>query len=227
MSGWKALLVALARAAVDAVGGDHQVGFGESRVVLDLVLEMMLDAELPAPLLEEAEQALALDAAEAVAAGGRGRAAVVDVDVVPVVEAAGDCRVRGRVGGAEVLHRAVGEHDAPAEGVVGPVALVDLHAGPRQRLAEQERRVQARRPAAHADDALHAGITGLNSLDVNYSGAGATFERLKRRIQTFECMHRHRQGWRRALRESFPVAVFGRASRNSTIRGYLYGAMRS
>ncbi len=155
--------VALARAAVDAIGGDDQVGVGEGRVVLHLVLEVMHDPEVPAPLLEETEQALPLDAAEAVAAGRGRRAAVVDVDVVPVVEAAGDRLVRGRVGGPEVLHRAVGEHDAPAEGVVRPVALVDLHPGPRRGLAEQQRGVQARRPAAHADDALHGIITGLNS----------------------------------------------------------------
>ena len=161
-------LMALARPAVDAVGRDDQVGVGECRVVRDFVLEMVGDAELGAPLLEDAEQALALDAAEAMAAGGRGRAAVMDVDVVPVVEAAGDRRVRRRVGGLEAFHGAVGEHDPPAESVVGAVALVDLHAGPRQGLAEQDGGIEPGRPAADADDALHRGITGLNSLNVNY-----------------------------------------------------------
>jgi hypothetical protein len=55
----------------------------------------------------------------------------------------------------KILHRPVGEHDAPAEGVVGPVALVDLHAGLRQGLPEEDRGVEARGPAPEADDALH------------------------------------------------------------------------
>ena len=167
MSGSNAAAWRLRVAAVDAVGGDHQVGVGEGRVVVDLVLEVVLDAELGAALLEDAEQALALDAAEAVAAGGRDRAAVVDVDVVPVVEAAGDRRVRGRVGGGEALHGAVREHHAPAEGVVRAVALVDLDPRARQRLAEQDGGIEPGGPAAEADDAFHRRITGLNSLYVN------------------------------------------------------------
>jgi len=147
--------VALPRATVDAVGGDHEVGIRENRVVRYFLLEMVDHPELRAPLLQDAEQALALDAAEAMAAGRRGRAAVVDVDVVPVVEAARDCLLRGCVGRTEVFHRAVGEHDAPAEGVVGPVALVDLHARLRQGLAEEDGGVESRGPAPEADDALH------------------------------------------------------------------------
>src|SRR6185503_14431244 len=98
---------------------------------------------------------LALDAAEAVAPGSRRRAAEVDVDVVPVMEAAGDRGVRGRVRRAEVLHRAVGKDDAPAEGVVRAIALVDVDPRPRQGPAEQDGGVEACRPAAEADDALH------------------------------------------------------------------------
>ena len=174
--------VALADPAVDAVRRDHEVGIGEGRVVLDLVLEMVHDAELGAPLLQDAEQALPLDAAEAVAAGGRDRAAVVDVDVVPVVEAAGDGRVRGRVRRGEALHGAVREHHAPAEGVVRPVALVDLDPGARQGLAEQDGGVEPRGPAAEADDALHPPITGLNSLNVNYMVPGRTYRTCAARL---------------------------------------------
>jgi len=160
--------MALACPAVDAVGPDDEVGVREWRVVLDVVLEMVGHAELRAPLLEDAQQPLALDAAETVATGGRGRAAVVDVDVVPVVEAARDRRVRGPVGGLEAFHGAVGEDDPPAECVVGTVALVDLHPGPRQGLAEEYCGIEPGGPAAEAGDALHRGITGVNSLNVNY-----------------------------------------------------------
>jgi hypothetical protein len=61
-------LVPPARPAVDAIGRDDQVGVGEDSVVLDLVPEVVDGAELGAPLLEDGEKVLALDAAEAVAA---------------------------------------------------------------------------------------------------------------------------------------------------------------
>ena len=74
----------------------------------------------------------------------------------------------GASAAAKPGHGLVREHDAPAEGVVRPVALVDLDAGARQRLLQQDRRVQPRRPAAHADDALHArNFRYCVNLDVN------------------------------------------------------------
>jgi hypothetical protein len=95
----------------------------------------------------------------------------VDVDVVPVVEAARDGRLRGPVGLRKALHRAVREHDPPAEGVVRAIALVDLDPRPRQGLAEQDGGVEPGGPAPEADDSFHRGITGLNSLTVNYMAA--------------------------------------------------------
>ena len=55
----------------------------------------------------------------------------------------------------EALHGPVREHHAPAEGVVRPVALVDLDPRARQGLAEQDGGVEPGGPAAEADDALH------------------------------------------------------------------------
>ena len=98
---------------------------------VDVVLERELDAERLAARLQDVEQALAADAAEAVAAA-RDRASLeMDVDVVPVVERVGDVARGFRVGGGEVAERLVGEHDAPAERVVRPVALDHPHHVPR------------------------------------------------------------------------------------------------
>ena len=55
------------------------------------------------------------------------------------------------IGGAEVLQRLIGEHDAPAERVVRAVALEDGDRALGTRLLEQQREIQPRRPAA--DDA--------------------------------------------------------------------------
>src|SRR3954469_23743893 len=71
--------------AVQAVARDDQVGIGELRVVLDIGLEMQAHAEILATLLQDVEQALPADAAEAVPARADLVAADVDLDVVPVV----------------------------------------------------------------------------------------------------------------------------------------------
>ncbi len=104
MSGSKTSAWRRSRPAVDAVGGDDEIRIGVGRVIRDLVLETLVDAELRRPLLQDVQQALAADAAEAVPAGPDGRAAVMDVDVVPMVEAGRDRLVRRRVGRAKAFH---------------------------------------------------------------------------------------------------------------------------
>jgi len=60
-----------------------------------------------------------------VAAGSQFLPFEKDVDVVPVAECASDLGVRFRIDVFEPVHRLVGEHDAPAESVVGPIAFND------------------------------------------------------------------------------------------------------
>ena len=113
--------IARADRAVDAVAGDHEIGvvLGRDRALVgDVGLEHELDAELLAAGLQDVEQPLAADAAEAVAARRDLVALEEDVDVVPVIERLQDRARRGLVGGDEIAERLVGEHDAPAERVV-------------------------------------------------------------------------------------------------------------
>ena len=98
------------------------------------------------------EELLAGDAGEAVAAGGDRAAAHVDVDVVPVREGALDGGERLGVGGAEVLERLIREDDAPAEGVVGSVALEDDDLVRRIRLLDEQGEVESGGSSADADD---------------------------------------------------------------------------
>ncbi len=88
--GLKVIGVACADRAVDAIGCDDQVGVGEFGDVVDLALEDQLHAEFRRAVLENVEQALAFDAAEAVAAGADDTALEMDVDVVPMDEAVAD-----------------------------------------------------------------------------------------------------------------------------------------
>ena len=146
-----------ADAAVETVASDHEVGVGEIGDGLHVGAEHQLDADFLAALLQDVEQALAADAAEAVATRRDLGAANVDLDVVPVIEGAEDLRGALRVGRLQVAERLVGEDDAPAEGVVGEIALDDADAMRPVLLLHEQREVEARRTAADADD-VHSGI---------------------------------------------------------------------
>jgi hypothetical protein len=90
-----------------------------------LALELEPHAERLRARLEDLQQRLALDAAEAVAGRAQDLAADVDLDVVPAREPIRDLAVGLGIRGGEVAERGVGEHDAEPERVGGPVALVD------------------------------------------------------------------------------------------------------
>ncbi len=110
--------------------------------------------DLLAASLQDLEQLLARDAREAVPARGDDPIAHVDVDVVPVGQRGRDPGEGVGVGGAEVDHRLVGEHHAPAEGVVAAVALEHGDVGVGTGLLEQQGDVQPGRAAADDRD-LH------------------------------------------------------------------------
>jgi len=79
-------------------------------------------------------------------------AADVDLDVVPVVERAQDLGGRFRVRRLQVAQRLVGEHDAPAEGVVRAVALHHGNLVRRVMLLHEQREIQSGRSPADAHD---------------------------------------------------------------------------
>jgi hypothetical protein len=138
------------------------VRVGVRRQVGDLRLVAQRHAERRAALLEDREQRLPGHAREAVAGGGQHLPAVVDVDVVPVGEGAGDRGVSLRVRLAEVVERRVREHDAEAERVLGPVALHDGDVVRGVGVLHEDREVEPRRAPADGDD-LHALIVVARS----------------------------------------------------------------
>ena len=121
-------------------------------------------AELMRARLQQCEQSLAPQAAEAVSAAEEGAAAKVDRDVVPMMELPGDRRMRRGIGAAEVLDSPIGEHDAPAEGVIRPIALEYIDPGVWQRFTQQDGGVQSSRPAADTDDSFHGGLPRLQAV---------------------------------------------------------------
>ena len=138
-----------ARLRVHAVGGDDEIvmrGIGVDG--LGLGLELDRHAQFAGATLENPEEPLASDAAEAVAAGDLHRAAVVDGDVVPVGEVVADRLRADRIVAGQILERLVGQHDAPAERVVRLVALDDGDLVRRITRLQRDREIEAPRPAS-------------------------------------------------------------------------------
>ena len=152
-----------AQRRVDAVRRHHEVAPGEGPRVRELVLEGELDAKCARALLQDVEERLARAAAEAVARRAQDRTLEVDVDVVPMGEAAANLGIALGVRVAEVGERRVGEDDAEAEGVVRAVALVDRHVGVRPGLLHENGEGEPARPAAQARD-LHPDSDPLEGL---------------------------------------------------------------
>src|SRR5471030_3297121 len=115
---------------------------------------------------------LARHPGEAVPGRGDDLAPVVDVDVGPMREGRGDLGGGCRIGGGDVAERLVGEHDAPAEGVVRLVALDDADAVRRILQLHQDDEEQTGRAAADADDVHEASHPGNEdfTLYLNYLG---------------------------------------------------------
>ena len=121
-------------------------------IVRHVGFETQPDTERGASRLENLQQTLPADAAEAVARRSNRAAAEVDLDVVPVVEGVENLGGGLRIGRAQRRQRLIGEDDAPAERVVGTVALEDGHVVRGVVPLHQQREVQAGRSAADARD---------------------------------------------------------------------------
>ena len=152
--GLEHVLVLRAHLGVDPVAGDDEVGVGVVLVGIRVLLEHQLHVQLLATRLQNVEQLLPADAHEAVAARSDGSALEQKLDIVPVIEGLLDLIGRHVVPLAHVVHGGIGEHDAPAEGVIRLVALDHGDVMGRIELLHQQAEIQAGGAAADADD-LH------------------------------------------------------------------------
>ncbi len=124
--GLEGIGVACPGPGVHPVGRHHQIVLPPQRVdVGDLGLELQVDAEGPGAVLQQHQHRLAAQPAEAVARRGDRGAVLDDPDVVPIGEVVADEGGAFGVVHLQVVERFVGEHDAPAEGVVSAVAFDD------------------------------------------------------------------------------------------------------
>jgi DNA-binding Lrp family transcriptional regulator len=115
-----------------------------------LMFEAQFDAQRPATLLQNMEQALAADTAETVAAGADHLSAEMNVDVIPMRKSVGDAGGALRIGRVKRVHRLIGKDHAPAERVIRPVALDDENLVAPVQPFECNCEVKTRGPAAYA-----------------------------------------------------------------------------
>ena len=159
--GQEVIGVPTANPAVDPIGRQDQVRICKGSQVIHLHLEAELHAQLPCSVLEDVEQRLPRHPGESVPRGLQHVAVVVDVDVVPVIEVAGDLLERLGIRRTQVLHGGVGEHHTEAERVVGSIPLHHENLVRGVGLLHEDGEVQARWPAADARDLQGVGPVGV------------------------------------------------------------------
>ena len=136
-----------AHPGVGAVTGDNDVVLAIGLEPFDLGLEAQLHPERLRSRLQNVEEPLAADAAEAVPTRARNATAVVDRDVVPIDELAPDRPRAVGVRRFQVRKGFVGEHDTPTEGIVGAIALDDHDFMLRITQLHSNRKVEPGRPS--------------------------------------------------------------------------------
>ena len=138
---------------IEAIGRHDEVGVREFEVGIDLVLECELHAKRLATSLQDVQELLAADADKAVTGRALPRTLEDELDVVPMIEGVGDLRRALRVRGAHRAHHRVRKDDAPAERVVGLVALDHGDGVLWPELLHEEPEIEPGRAAADTDDA--------------------------------------------------------------------------
>src|ERR1700677_986253 len=151
---------------IEAVSGHDEVGVRELEVGIDVVLERELHAKRLATPLQNVQELLAADPYEAVATRALPRTFEDKLDVVPMIECVGDLRRALGVRCAHRVHHRVRKDDAPAERVVGLVALDDGDFVLWLELLHEESEIEPGRAAADTDDAHAVLVSALHRASI-------------------------------------------------------------
>ena len=126
----KLLTVGVTNFGVEPVAGHDQVGIGEAGInvcELDFLLKVQPHTQLSCPFVEKLQEALSTETNKTMTTGTLHFSRYVAVDEVPVNEFVDDTLGTDGVVRCNVVHSLIRENNSPAKGVVGFVALVDLH----------------------------------------------------------------------------------------------------
>ena len=105
--------------------------------------------QISTSLLQDVEQFLACDSAEAVPARCDSDAFEVDIDIVPMSEVLDDLLIARRISYPKIFQSLVRKDHTPPEGAVRCVALEDTHLVVRMRLLHQECEIKSSRASTH------------------------------------------------------------------------------
>src|SRR5580704_1529580 len=138
---------------IETIGRHDEIGVREFDVGINLTLEQELNPKRLTTPLQDVQELLAADADKAVTTRTLPRALEHELDVVPMIEGVSDLRRALRVRGAHRAHHSVGKDDAPAERVIGLVALDHGDRVLWPELFHKEPEIEPGRAAADTDDA--------------------------------------------------------------------------
>jgi hypothetical protein len=141
-----------AQKARHSVRGHDEIGLGKFGARTDLDAVPDLHPQAQRLVAQDPQEGRAGDAAESVAGRSQDLAAVVDIDVVPVVKRLLQPVDGDGIGVREVVHGGVREHHAEAEGIARLMPLEQGDGVGRVPLLEQNRQVKGRGPGADPHD---------------------------------------------------------------------------
>ena len=150
---------------IEAIGRHDEVGFREFKVGIDVVLELKFNPQRLAASLQDVQELLAADADKAVTGRALARTLEDKLDIVPMIECVGDLRGAFRVRGAHRAHHRIGKDDAPAERVIGLVALDHGDGVTWPELLHEKPEIEPGRAAADTDDA-HAVFSAFHRASI-------------------------------------------------------------
>ena len=154
--GLEHILIFAADLAVQPVRGNDQIVIrGIAFRAAEFGFKPHVHAQFAGAILQQGQHLLASDPGKAMPARHVAMAVADHGDIVPVDEIVADRLRRLRIVALHPFQRVIRQHDAPAEGVIGPVAFQhrDLMRGVAQ--LHRDREIQTRGPAAEAEN-LHA-----------------------------------------------------------------------
>src|SRR5450755_4491877 len=160
--GLKNIGMARTDARVYAVGRDDKVEATIGFEVLRFGLELELHTKCAGTILKDVQEPFAADAAKAVAGRGDDFIPVVHRYVVPIDELASNEFRALRVIGLKIVERLIGEHYAPAEGIVRSVAFDHDHVVRGIAAFQGNREIQPSRTTPKTDGTHHWLLHGFS-----------------------------------------------------------------
>ena len=151
--------------ALDSVGYNDEISlrFGGHRLQLvgmKFVFEAEHHPQVATALLQNGQQMLSPNTAETVSPRTHGLTSKAHVDVIPAMDGCGNRGAALRICVAQIGDRLIGQHHAPAERIVGAIALEDRDLCLGVAPLHEQRGIEPARSTTHDND-VHCMCSGI------------------------------------------------------------------